>query len=218
MSTWKNIKKSSIGWIKGYAQKVGGITNSTDSGHFTPQNSSYWIFVGVFFLCIAANRFFYNNPQNTKDLGKLTRQINKPMTEESREDLIYQRLNELLHDLENFEQMDRLKPFLPLRPEILDSVPSTVPLFREHYVLSSSYGNRHHPIHRVTRKHFGVDLAAEKDTPIYCTAAGRVGIWNPWRSNSGKYSMPMILLEPLGIRGFPLDPICTTRSSRTERG
>ena len=54
MSTWKNIKKSSIGWIKGYAQKVGGITNSTDSGHFTPQNSSYWIFVGVFFLCIAA--------------------------------------------------------------------------------------------------------------------------------------------------------------------
>nr|WP_292964222.1 M23 family metallopeptidase [Muricauda sp. UBA7809] len=174
MTAWKKIKKSSIDWIKGCAQKVGGITNSTDSGHFTPQNSSYWIFVGVFFLCIAANRFFYDNTQNSKDFGNLTRQIKEPMTGASSEDLIYQRINELLHDLENFEQIDRLKPFLPLRPKILDSVPSTVPLFREHYVLSSSYGNRHHPIHRVTRKHFGVDLAAEKDTPIYCTAAGRV--------------------------------------------
>ncbi|MDT7827206.1 M23 family metallopeptidase [Pricia sp. S334] len=174
MSAWKNIKKASIGWIKGYAQKVGGVTNSSDSGHFTPQNSSYWIFVGLFFLCFAANRFFFSTASKTEYLGSLTKQIKKPIAKELREDLVYQKLSDLLDDLENFEQLDQLRPFLPLRPEILDSVPSTVPLFREHYVLSSSYGNRRHPVHRVTKKHFGVDLAAEKDTPIYCTAAGRV--------------------------------------------
>ncbi|WP_209403841.1 M23 family metallopeptidase [Pseudozobellia sp. WGM2] len=174
MSVGRNIKKSVVGWIRGCARKVGDLTNSRDNGHFTPQNNSYWIFVGVFFLCITANRFFYDSPQEPEDLGTLTRQMGRPMTGASREDLIYQRLGDLLCDLENFEQMDRLKPFLPLRPEILDSLPSAVPLFREHYVLSSSYGNRHHPIHQVTKKHFGIDLAAKKGTPIYCTAAGRV--------------------------------------------
>lgn len=108
------------------------------------------------------------------DLGNLTGQIRNPITEEPQEDLVYQKLHDLLYDLESFGQMNRLKPYLPLRPQVLDSVPSAVPLFRERYVLSSSYGNRHHPVHRVTKKHFGVDLAAEKGTPIYCTAAGRV--------------------------------------------
>ena len=174
MSAWKNIKKASIGWIKGYAKKVGGVTNSEDSNHFTPQNSSYWIFVGPFFLCFATNRFFYNDTNSTEGLGNLTGHIAEPMTEAVKKDLVYQRLTDLLYQIENFGQMNRLKPYLPLRPQVLDSVPSAVPLFRERYVLSSSYGNRHHPVHRVTKKHFGVDLAAEKGTPIYSTAAGKV--------------------------------------------
>ena len=109
---------------------------------------------------------------------------------------MYQKLSDLLDDLENFEQLDRLRPFLPLRPEILDSVPSTVPLYREHYVLSSSYGNRHHPIHRVTKKHFGIDLAAEKDTPIYCTAAGRVALIE---NNPGGHGLHVIISHAHGF-------------------
>ncbi|NNE77857.1 MAG: M23 family metallopeptidase [Pricia sp.] len=174
MGWWKSIKKTSVGWIKGYASKVGDVTNSNDVDYFTPQNTAYWIFVGLFFLCFIANRFFYGDVQQPEYLGAMTQHPKIAVNGPREDDMVYLKLSELFVHMENFEQMERIKPFLPLLPEILDSVPSAVPLFREHYVLSSPYGKRYHPVHRITKKHFGVDLAASKDTPIYATAAGRV--------------------------------------------
>ncbi len=174
MGWWKNIKKTSVGWIKGYASKVGDVTNSDNVDHFTPQNTAYWIFVGLFFLCFAVNRFIYSNVEEKQGPIGYIQHPKISENELRKDDMVYLKLNELFAQMENFGQMERIKPFLPLLPEILDSVPSAVPLFREHYVLSSPYGKRYHPVHRVTKKHFGVDLAASKDTPIYATAAGRV--------------------------------------------
>ena len=174
MGWGKSIKKTSVGWIKGYASKVGGVTNSNDVDYFTPQNAAYWIFVGLFFLCFMANRLFYGDVQEPEYLGALSQHPKISENEPRTDDIIYLKLSELFVHMENFQQMERIKPFLPLLPKILDSVPSAVPLFREHYVLSSPYGKRHHPVHKISKKHFGVDLAASKNTPIYATAAGRV--------------------------------------------
>ncbi|TLP81832.1 M23 family metallopeptidase [Maribacter sp. ACAM166] len=174
MALWNNLKKTTLGWIKGYASKIGGVTNSKDENHFTPQNAAYWIFVGLFFLCFAVNRFFYGNVQRTEHSDSLTQHFQISESTSIRNNVVYLKLGQLFGQLENFQQMERLESFLALHPEILDSVPSAVPLFREHYVLSSPYGKRYHPIHKISKKHFGVDLAAAKDTPIYATAAGRV--------------------------------------------
>ncbi|HEA19713.1 MAG TPA: M23 family metallopeptidase [Pricia antarctica] len=174
MAWWKSIRKTSVEWLKGYTLKVGGVTSSNDVDHFTPQNAAYWIFVGLFFLCYMANRFFYGDVQGPEYLGALSQHPKIFEYEPRTDDIVYLKLSELFVQMENFQQMEPIKPFLPLLPKILDSIPSSVPLFREHYVLSSPYGKRYHPVHRISKKHFGVDLAAPKGTPIYATAAGRV--------------------------------------------
>ncbi len=174
MGSWKNITKRTVEGIRRHVSKVVGVTNSKDVAHFTPQNAAYWIFVGFFFLSFAANRFFYGNVQDRENLGALAQDPGISENGAGETEILYRKLSELLFQMEHFQQLEHLRPFLALVPEVLDSVPSSVPLFREHYVLSSPYGQRYHPVHRVTKKHFGVDLAASKGTPIYATAAGRI--------------------------------------------
>lgn len=174
MGLWKSIKKRTVARIRGYASKVGDVTNSDDEDYFTPQNTAYWIFVGLFFLCFVANRLFYGNVQEPEYFSVLAQHPETSENKPPKDVMVYRKLSELFVELEHFQQMERIKPFLPLLPEILDSVPSAVPLLREHYVLSSPYGKRYHPVHQISKKHFGVDLAAAKDTPIYATAAGKI--------------------------------------------
>ena len=45
--------------------------------------------------------------------------------------------------------------------------------------VSSKYGNRKHPIKKVTRHHNGIDLATPKDTPIRAISAGKVIFADP---------------------------------------
>ncbi|QLG46595.1 M23 family metallopeptidase [Costertonia aggregata] len=174
MGLWKSIKKRTLEKIRGYATKVGDVTNSDDVEYFTPQNTAYWIFVGLFFLCFVANRLFYGDVQEPKYFGAVM-QDSEVSENKTRENvMVYRKLSQLFLEMERFQQVERIKPFLLLHPGVLDSVPSAVPLFREHYVLSSPYGKRYHPVHQISKKHFGVDLAAAKNTPIYATAAGKV--------------------------------------------
>jgi murein DD-endopeptidase MepM/ murein hydrolase activator NlpD len=46
--------------------------------------------------------------------------------------------------------------------------------------LSSDYGNRRHPIKRVTQHHHGIDLAAPAGAPIRAIADGRVMFADPY--------------------------------------
>ena len=174
MALTKNILKPAKYLLKQYARKVDSLTDSRDKAHFTPQNGAYWIFVGVFFFCFLANQFLYGDGIEMAPTRSHKKNGHIPLIELPSDDPIHRRLGELFYDLEDYGQLESIRPFLPLRPKILDSVPSAVPLFRKGYVLSSAYGDRYHPIHRITKKHFGVDLAAADNTPVYSTAAGTV--------------------------------------------
>ncbi|SEA79829.1 M23 family metallopeptidase [Alkalimonas amylolytica] len=72
-----------------------------------------------------------------------------------------------------------------VRSTMLHMIPSGSPLdFRYR---SSRFGNRTHPIHGNQRHHRGVDLAANRGTPIYAPADGVVESVRP--SNSGYGNM-----------------------------
>ncbi len=174
MGWWKTIKKTTLIRIRRYVSKVGGVTNSTHTDYFTPQNSAYWVFVGLFFLFFGVNHFFFGSVQEPEYFGALAQHSEISEKEPQKKGMVYRKLRELFVEMEDFQQLEQIKSFLPLHYNVLDSVPSAVPLFREHCVLSSPYGKRYHPVHQISKKHFGVDFAAAKDTPIYATAAGKV--------------------------------------------
>lgn len=99
------------------------------------------------------------------------------------------RLGEIEHALgldqvypQNLDQrLDTATINSAVRSTMLHVIPSGSPL--EFRYRSSRFGNRTHPIHGNQRHHRGVDLAANRGTPIYAPADGVVE--SVRRSNSG---------------------------------
>ena len=85
----------------------------------------------------------------------------------------------------NAEQLDRLERQMGLqtrsydellalakrRPEMLAEMPAMLPV---RGVLTSGFGMRRHPIHRVTKMHAGVDFSVPTGTAVYATGGGVV--------------------------------------------
>ncbi|MCR8699330.1 M23 family metallopeptidase [Campylobacter ureolyticus] len=59
-----------------------------------------------------------------------------------------------------------------LESKFIKSVPNNFPITNKG--ITSSYGQRVHPISKISRFHHGIDLRAELKTPIYATADGFV--------------------------------------------
>ncbi len=57
---------------------------------------------------------------------------------------------------------------------LLASMPAITPISLQQSYLSSGFGLRFHPIHKVRRMHAGIDFGARTGTPIYATGAGKV--------------------------------------------
>jgi len=53
-------------------------------------------------------------------------------------------------------------------------IPAITPLNADNYFISSSYGYRTDPFTDETRYHSGIDLAANRGTPVYATGGGKV--------------------------------------------
>lgn len=51
---------------------------------------------------------------------------------------------------------------------------------------SSVFGERFHPIDKTKKKHFGLDLSANKNLPVHVSAAGKV-VFTGYSSGFGKY-------------------------------
>ncbi|MEM9647141.1 MAG: M23 family metallopeptidase [Bacteroidota bacterium] len=154
-----------------------GVQDQIDSGnirHFTPYNTPYWVFIGLFFLCYGLTYFWGTDTIVPDPDTGLVNSTFLQTEQQPRMDVIYQGLCRKIDDVSEFGQFGQLMGFLAMRPSILDSIPSSVPLFRESFVFTSPYGNRTHPIHKTPKGHLGIDLAAERGTPLYCTAAGTV--------------------------------------------
>ena len=57
---------------------------------------------------------------------------------------------------------------------LLASMPAITPISVKQSYLSSGFGLRYHPIHKVRKMHTGIDFGARVGTPIYATGAGKV--------------------------------------------
>lgn len=57
---------------------------------------------------------------------------------------------------------------------MLASIPAITPISTSQSYLSSGYGYRVHPIHKIRKLHTGIDFAARTGTPIYAVGGGTV--------------------------------------------
>ncbi|PKA97780.1 murein DD-endopeptidase MepM/ murein hydrolase activator NlpD [Flavobacteriaceae bacterium MAR_2009_75] len=87
---------------------------------------------------------------------------------------IEEKLVAYLYQIPDYSYIPSLEPYLQYAPKILEQIPSTVPLEKWDYRLSSKYGVRQHPISQKKKKHFGIDLAAATDKYVYASASGTV--------------------------------------------
>mgnify|MGYP001791301649 CR=1 FL=1 len=91
----------------------------------------------------------------------------------------------LLKSLTKFDQLkrqmyiqtksyDELLSLARRQHMMLASIPAITPISLKQSYLSSGFGMRFHPIHRIKKMHTGIDFGARVGTPIYATGAGKV--------------------------------------------
>ena len=97
-------------------------------------------------------------------------------------------------DLKAAEYKEWLATYVPTKPSGTDTTPSTQapsssgwikPL--KSYTITSPFGMRIHPIHKVERFHKGVDMAAPQGTPIYAAKSGKVTTTSYQAGGAGYY-------------------------------
>ena len=97
-------------------------------------------------------------------------------------------------DLKAAEYKEWLATYVPTKPSGTDTTPSTQapsssgwikPL--KSYTITSPFGMRIHPIHKVERFHEGVDMAAPQGTPIYAAKSGKVTVTSFQAGGAGYY-------------------------------
>ena len=81
-----------------------------------------------------------------------------------------------LNNIQSYDDLEIIKPYLELKPGVLKSIPSMTPLEKQTYRTSSTYGVRKHPISKKIKNHNGFDLAANQGSKVYATADGRVSL------------------------------------------
>jgi murein DD-endopeptidase MepM/ murein hydrolase activator NlpD len=69
---------------------------------------------------------------------------------------------------------DELKSTVISRQDMLEHIPSVLPLNIKNYTMASGYGYRSDPIYGTTKFHEGLDFAATEGTPVFATANGTV--------------------------------------------
>ena len=82
--------------------------------------------------------------------------------------------NKLLIKLnESSKSLDSVLLLAERKSEMMASIPAIRPI-KNMYNVTSGFGMRIHPISKVRRMHYGVDITAPKGTPVYATADGEI--------------------------------------------
>lgn len=74
------------------------------------------------------------------------------------------------------------------KSEMLASIPAILPIEKGQSRIISGYGMRYHPILKLRRMHWGIDITAQSGTPIYATADGKIS-FNGRKGGYGKTCM-----------------------------
>lgn len=179
--------------------------------YFSPNNAYYWVFIAIalFFAVYPNVTGFFDtkkdmvaNTGTKKNIVPVTEQNLKiPSGESERphidDEKTPESINRLLTKVENLDNVNRLYKLFYLFPKVLDEIPSTMPLYKKNSVLTSHYGLRKHPIHRITKNHFGIDLAAAIGSDVFATASGEVEAATLSSKGHGNH---VVIVHPNGFK------------------
>ncbi|MBB3125257.1 murein DD-endopeptidase MepM/ murein hydrolase activator NlpD [Mesoflavibacter sabulilitoris] len=144
----------------------------------------FFIFLVVFYL---SNNVIFNKKQwfndNKNEIINISSSIDAislkdSLINEKEKKLLLKeiesKVNTFLTLSKDINDVNSLNVYFKHVPELLNYIPSMVPLKKGDYNLSSSFGYRYHPVDKKYKRHFGLDLAAEIGKPIYASANGVV--------------------------------------------
>jgi murein DD-endopeptidase MepM/ murein hydrolase activator NlpD len=134
--------------------------------------------------------------------------------------------------LENYKRMDRMKKKMYIqtksydeiiemaknKEDMLASLPAIQPVSNKNLKrLSSGFGYRIDPIHKVRRPHYGVDFSLPKGTPVYSTGDGVVKFT---RSSISGYGRQIEIDHGFGYvtKYAHLDRFIVKRGQKVKRG
>jgi murein DD-endopeptidase MepM/ murein hydrolase activator NlpD len=151
---------------------LNGAVNKKVMDMLNSENRTYWALMALFFFLVICNGLFSRSEN-------FCRSTDEKYTDNTQMSSILPSVtentsSEYLLQTKNFEQIQLSPEFWKLPLALIDSIPSSSPLKRNAFFLSSAYGLRQHPIRESKTLHNGVDLATVQGTPIFSSAAGTV--------------------------------------------
>ncbi|MCP4553371.1 MAG: M23 family metallopeptidase, partial [Bacteroidetes bacterium] len=102
------------------------------------------------------------------------------------------------------------------KEKMILSIPAIQPIKKEDGRIVSGYGQRIHPILKVRRMHWGIDISAPQGTPIYATANGEVD----FTGRKGTYGNTVMINHGYGYETLyaHMDKIIIKRKQSVKRG
>ena len=93
--------------------------------------------------------------------------------------------------------LDEVGSLVLRKQEMLASIPSVEPIPQDQARLSSGFGDRLHPIYKITKAHLGLDFTSPVGTPIHATGDGTVDFAG---YNTSGYGIHVILDHGFGYQ------------------
>ena len=99
---------------------------------------------------------------------------------------------------------------------MLASIPAILPIEKAQGNIISGYGMRYHPILKVRRMHWGLDITAQSGTPIYATADGTIS----FNGRKGGYGKTCVVDHGYGYQTLygHMKTITARKGSKVKRG
>lgn len=112
------------------------------------------------------------------------------------------------------KQFQQIDAKLKANQDLFQSIPAMIPT--KGLYESSGFGMRYHPILKVWKKHYGIDIVANVGTPVYAPGNGRV----TYIGRKGGYGLEMEIDHGFGYRTRygHLSKVLVKRGQRIKRG
>lgn len=118
------------------------------------------------------------------------------------------------------KSLDELYQMAVNKQQRMEAMPCIMPVAKNRCKLVSGFGSRFHPILHYRRAHTGVDLAAQKGTPVYATAAGTISTAGRNSQGLSGYGNTVIVNHGYGYQTLyaHLNDISVRNGQKVQRG
>lgn len=98
------------------------------------------------------------------------------------------------------KSFDEVYKMASTKKERQEHIPAIMPLKKNQCKLISGFGTRYHPILHYRRSHTGVDLSAQKGTPVYATGDGKVEVAGRGGAELSGYGIAVLVNHGYGYK------------------